>query len=552
MLGSLYLKSVRDRWLGALIGVGSLWLVAVFGMWAYSGIGDDAVDFFDQMPEFYSTLVGISGDAGVTGLMMSMMFNFLGPFVVAGIAVSMGAAAIAGEERDGTMNVLTTAPRSRSRLYASKSAAALTIALAVNLLAWLGYVGTVLLFGETAQGVNVGAATLHVLVVSLLYGAVALAIGAATGQQQLASGIGTAFLVVSFLASGLLPLVEGAEDWAKIFPWHYIGASQPLVDGADWPQLAVLAAVTAAIWLVGWAALVRRDLRSGEGRLSIVARLQDDARVARVLELLRGRGSTRGLLGMAVSDSRAVLMVAGGGMFAMMVVMGPLFNAVSDVVGTFADAFPDEIMAMVGFADYSRPEGWYHGEGLSILAPVAVGVVAIGAGAALAGEERRRTISTLLGGAPLSRAAVAWRRALATLVVSAAVAALTAAGIAAGNAIGGLDMSYARIAATGVLLWGLGAVLGAAAFLAGAVTGQPRIAVGAGTGVAIVGWALTAFAAVNDALEPLARVSPFYYVTWEFPLDNGLYWYQPVVLFGAAAVLAAIGVGAYARRDLRG
>ena len=77
-------------------------------------------------------------------------------------------------------------------------------------------------------------------------------------------------------------------------------------------------------------------------------------------------------------------------------------------------------------------------------------------------------------------------------------------------------------------------------------------AIGAGTGVAIVGWALTAFAAVNDALEPLAHASPFYYVTWHFPLDNGLYWYQPVILFGAAALLAAAGVARYRDRDLRG
>ncbi len=551
MLRTLYLKSVRDRWAGALIGVASLWLVAVFGMWAYAGIGDEATSFFDQMPEFYSTLVGISGDAGVTGLMMSMMFNFLGPFVIAGIAISMGAAAIAGEERDGTMNLLTTAPRSRSRLLGSKSAAILTVAVAVNVLAWAGYMATVLVFGETATGVNVWAATLHVLVVSLLYGALALAIGAATGQQQLASGIATAYLVVSFLASGLLPLVEGWGDWAKIFPWHYINAAQPLTNGADWAQLGVLLAITAALVAAGWAMLLVRDLRSGEGRLPLVARLQDDARVARVLELLRGTTSTRGPLGMALSESRAVLTIAGGGMLVMMTVMGPLFNAVSDVVGQFASAFPDSIMAMVGFADYSRPEGWYHGEGLSILAPVAVGVVAISAGAALAGEERRRTIDVLLG-SPISRGALAWRRALAVLLVSAAAGALTAAGIAAGNLIGGLGMSYPHIAATGVLLTGLGAVLGGVAFLAGALTGVPRIAIGAGTGVAIVGWALTAFAAVNDALVGVAHASPFYYVTWGFPLDNGLRWYEPVVLFGAAAALAAAGVAGYRARDLRG
>jgi ABC-2 type transport system permease protein len=551
MLRTLYLKSVRDRWLGALIGAASLWLVAVLGMWAYSGIGDDALAFFEQMPAFYDSLLGLSADAGVTGLMLSMMFNFLGPFVVAGLAISMGAAAIAGEERDGTIALLATVPRSRTRVFASKAAAMVTIAVGINLVAWTGYAGAATAFGGSTSGINVGAATLHVLVVSLVYGALALAVGAATGRPRLASGIATAYLVVSFLASGLLPMLEGAQDWARVFPWHYIGAAQPMVNGADWGALGVLAAIAVAVAGVGWALLVRRDLRAGEERLPWVARLTADPRVARVATAVRGRTGARGILGLAVGQSRPALVVAGGGLFAMMVVMGPLFTLVSDVVGEFASAFPDSIMAMVGFADYSRIEGWYHGEGLSIVAPVAVAVVAIQAGAALAGEERRRTIAVLLTG-PVSRAGIAWRRVLAMVLVSLAVGALASAGIATGNLVAGLGMSYANIAATGVLLAGLGAVLGAAAFLAGAMAGTTRAAVGAGTGVAIVGWALTAFAAVNDALVPVARASPFYWYSWHFPLDTGMTWYQPAVLFGAAAVLCAIGVAAYRTRDLRG
>ncbi|WP_228372677.1 ABC transporter permease subunit [Demequina maris] len=551
MLRTLYLKSIRDRAASALIGVASLWLVAVFGMWAYAGLGDDAVSFFDEMPAFYTDLIGINGDAGVAGLMLSMMFNFIGPFVVAGIAISMGAATLAGEENDGTMDVLTTAPRSRSRLFSSKGLAALTIALIVNVLAWLGYLLSILAFGDPASGVNIGAATVHVTAVALLYGAFAFALGAATGHQRLASGVSTAFLVLSFFAAGLLPMIDGGEDWAKIFPWYYINGAAPLLNGIDWTQVLVLLAIAAALVVVGWAVYVRRDLVSGAASMPILERLEDDERIARMLELLQGRSSTRGIVGKALSESRAILTIAGGGIFVMTAFMGLMFNLVSDFVGQFADAFPDNIMAMVGFADYSRPEGWYHGEMLSITVPVAVAVAAISAGAALAGEERARTIAVLLG-SPMSRAAVAWQRALAVLAVAGVVAAATTAGIALGNGVAGLGMSYPHILATGVLIWGLGAVLGAAAFLGGAVTGQPRIAVGVGTGVAVIGWALTAFAAVNDALVPLAHVSPYYYYTWELPLDNGLYWYQPVVLFGAAAALFAIGVAGYVRRDLKG
>ena len=43
---------------------------------------------------------------------------------------------------------------------------------------------------------------------------------------------------------------------------------------------------------------------------------------------------------------------------------------------------------MVGFADYSTPTGWYHGEVLSITGPAVFAIVTVGTGVALATEER--------------------------------------------------------------------------------------------------------------------------------------------------------------------
>ena len=551
MLRSLYLKSVRDRWMGAGIGVLSLVAVALMGLWAYAGIGDQAVSFFAEMPAAYQTLLGITADSGVAGLLMSEMFNFMGPFVLAGIAVSMGAAAIAGEERDGTMNVLATVPRSRGRILWSKTAAMMTVVVAACAAVWLGYLAAVAITGLDAGTLDLVAASVHVAAVSMLFGAAALAVGAWTGRQTVASGAGTAFLVISFLGAGLLPLFDGWQNWAKIFPWYYIKASQPLINGVDWSHVALIAAFTAALLVLAWWGVGRRDLRDGATSVSILDRLRMNPALAKELEMLRGTASTRGVVTKSLSEARAVTIVAGGGLFVMLTILGPMFKAVSGFVGQFAQSFPPEMLAMVGFADYSRPEGWYHGEGLSIVAPVAVAVVTISMGMALAGEERRRTISTLLGN-PISRSQVAWRRAFAMLLMGALVGVLAGAGIALGNLIAGLGIDYGNIAAAAALLGALGAVFGAAAFMAGALSGRTSVALGVGTGVAVLGWGVNAFVAINPARDFWAHLSPFYYYGSTFPLDSGMRWTHLLVLVVTAAVLLGVGAWGYVRRDLRG
>lgn len=550
MLRSLYLKSVRDSWLAMGVGVLALFFITWMGLWAYSGV-DEADTYLAQMPDEAVALLGITRESGTTGLMFSTMFGFLTPFVFAGLALSMGASAIAGEERDGTMNVLTSAPRSRGRLLSSKALAALTLLLLGGVVTWVGSVAAAGLAGADADTLDLGAATVHVVAVALVYGALALALGAGTGNRALASGIATGFVVVSFLAAGLMPLFEGWEDAAKIFPWYYINGSQPLVNGIDWGEVAALTGIALALSLVGWWGLARRDLRAGAAHSSLLARVAANRRVAAVLARLQGKGSARGVTAKALSDRRTVTIIATGSLFLLLVALGPMFNALGSTLGDVVASMPDALLAMIGYADYSTPTGWYHGEALSIYAPLVFSVVTIGAGAALAGEEKRRTIGVLLS-APISRLSIASRKLAALVIVGVIAGVVMFTGIAIGNAIPSLGMNVANIASAAALITALGLVIGAAAFAIGGATGSSAAASWGGTGVAVVAWGLNTFVGVNPDLEGLAKVSPFYWALHTHPLDNGMDWTGFAVLMAEAAVLAVVGLWAYRSRDLKG
>ncbi|MFV0633389.1 ABC transporter permease subunit [Demequina sp.] len=551
MLRSVYLKSLRDRWLGAALGVLALFAVAWMGIWAFAGMGDDAVEFIDAMPPAYLSLTGLTSDGGVVGMMMSNMFTFMGPFVIAGLGVSMGASAIAAEESAGTMNILGSMPRSRSRLLASKALAVVTVVLVAGVAASLSYVFAAWLSGESTAGVDLVAATVHMLAVCLLFAAVALTVGAWTGSRSLASGVGVGLIALSYFADGILPLVDGFEDWAKASPWSWIDGTQPLASGVDWTPVLVLVGVSAAVAALGWWGLSRRDLGAGLAKAPMLERLREDPRLGKVVAVLAGRGSTRGIATRALTDLRPILLVACGFAAMQALVLGFLFNAVSEDLGPVVESMPDSILAMVGFADFSTPEGWYYGECLSIVGPVVVAIVAINAGAALAREERDRTASLLLS-LPVSRVAVASRKALAIVTGSLVAGLAISAAIMAGNALAGLGMDPGHILAAGVLLAGLGLVLGGAAFFAGALTGRHSVAVGVGTGLAVVGWGVNAFVPVNPDLADWARLSPFWYVAEGNPLVVGMTWWQLGVLVGVGAALMVAGVLVYRARDLKG
>jgi ABC-2 type transport system permease protein len=90
---------------------------------------------------------------------------------------------------------------------------------------------------------------------------VALALGAGTGRRALASGVAAGVGVFGWLINGFAPLVS-ALDWLRyLSPFYYYAGHDPLTQGIDAGDLAVLGVVAVALAAVGMLAFERRDLR---------------------------------------------------------------------------------------------------------------------------------------------------------------------------------------------------------------------------------------------------------------------------------------------------
>ena len=549
MLANVFTKTIRDRWKAPVIAVASLALLFLFGMMTYRDID---LSVYTNLPEAFRELFGISGDADVAGLAYGAIYGGYGALTVTGIALAMGAASFAGEERNRTIGLLLANPKSRTSVLVSKAASMVVSTAAMTLVLWIVGLVAPALLDVSIAGMHIDALMLHLLAISLFFGFLALAIGAWTGSPGVATGATAGVLFVSFMGAGLFPLVEGIEDLAKAFPWYYLTASKPENNGVDWGHIGVLAA---GIIVFAGAAIVgvnRRDLKDHASGVSLIDRLRDHPLTHKVADRLAGSTRVSRIWIKTASEHQGLLFVVAVLMFAFMgVMLGPMYTLIDEAMASLTEAFSPELLALFGGGDMATPEGWYQIETFGMMAPIAVMVVTVSIGGrALAGEEERNTMGLLLAN-PIRRSTVIYQKTVAMVLFAFVVGFSTWAGVVVGSLLGSLGMSVGNIAATCVLVTLLGLVYGAIALVLGAATGRTGTAIFGATGLALIAFVANGLLPFSESLSGLVKWQPFYYYLSSDPLLNGMNWGHGAVLTVLVILLIALSVVLFQRRDLR-
>jgi len=264
MVRSPWLKALHDQW-RSLAGISVMaGLLGALYVAFYPSIGalGDLQRFIEQLPPALMALFAAQGlDLGSPeGFLNMELFSFVGPLFVMIFAASVAAAATAGEEERGTMDLLLANPIPRWRVVVEK-AWSMTIGLAVISAAML--VG----IAAAAWAVNVemnlwrvAAALASTGLLGLSLGGVALLLGALTGRRMVALGGTLALAVASFFVNGLAPLVDWLESVRpfSVF-YHYVGYD-PLNRGLDPFHAGVLLAIALVGTVAAAVAFEHRDL----------------------------------------------------------------------------------------------------------------------------------------------------------------------------------------------------------------------------------------------------------------------------------------------------
>jgi ABC-2 type transport system permease protein len=265
MLHSVGLKTLRDQRRSLVVWATSV--VLLVGMYAgfYPSFKDSNAynDLVNQMPKALRDLftAGVGGDfSSGAGYVYMEMLSFMAPMLVLLFAIGAGANAIAGEEEKHTLDLLMATPVSRARVVLEKYAAlcagvlAIVAAMAVALVAFGAAAGMGL------HTLNVVASMLHLALLGLVFGAVALLVGSATGRIAWARGIAALLAVVTYLVNGFATSVSWIRPAQKLSPFYQYIGHDPIRHGVSVAAIGIAVTTLSVLLVAAVWAFRRRDL----------------------------------------------------------------------------------------------------------------------------------------------------------------------------------------------------------------------------------------------------------------------------------------------------
>lgn len=265
---SIFFKALRDsRWQVFWYGAGLASLAAVVIV-IYPSYRAQLQNF--ELPEAFKAFFGGVGEYGSPqGFVSAEFFSSWIPALLAIFAIMQGTSALAGEEANGTMELLLAQPVSRRRLVLEKLAAFVVSTGAILGLTCIGWVLSIpfvdidLSLGRTLL------ATFNLAPIVLAFGALSAWAGAAFPDRRLATGFVAMIAVVSYVVDALAQLVDILSPLRWTSAFHYYAGTTVIRDGLDWPKMAVLLGAFFLFSALTLKAFERRDIHVRAGAYSL-------------------------------------------------------------------------------------------------------------------------------------------------------------------------------------------------------------------------------------------------------------------------------------------
>jgi len=266
MANEIALRGLRDHrraLIGWCVGV-SAYVALVASIFPSIESSPEFNDLVENYPDILKSLFGLAEGGNITsgaGYLDVELFSFMLPLLVLVLAIGSGARTLAGEEDVGRLELVLSYPVRRRNAVVAKGTAVACEIVVVCVVAGLTILAFDPLVGLDLSLTNQVSALASLFALGLLYGWLALAVGAAVPSRALAVGIPAGTAAVAYLVSGLHGLAGWLDPFRFLSPFWLVGSS-PLQNGADgWGVLVVVVAAILVL-LAGSLLVERRDLET--------------------------------------------------------------------------------------------------------------------------------------------------------------------------------------------------------------------------------------------------------------------------------------------------
>jgi ABC-2 type transport system permease protein len=260
-----------SRFRGQILGWGlSLGTLAAFMTLFYDTIAEQKENYMKLMSNYPKEMLAFFSTGSVmemftpSGYLNLEFFSYM--TIIIGIFVVLaGSGLLAGDEENGTLDLILAHPVSRSVLFIGRLLAFLVATIAILVLTWLGFVVVV---PRTMMEVSAGALALPLVSlfgILALFGTLALLLSMLLPSQRMAAMTSGILLVACYFINALAKIDDSLEPVAKVLPFKYYRGGLA-IDEMNWGQWAVMLGISALFVLVAWWRFQRRDIRvGGEG-----------------------------------------------------------------------------------------------------------------------------------------------------------------------------------------------------------------------------------------------------------------------------------------------
>ena len=449
-----------------------------------------------------------------------------------------------GEEDRGSLDVLLSLPRRRTRVALEKVAAMWTALLAMGLLiGLLAFAGGRKFGGDFGLGDSL-VFGLNLALICAVIGGLALLISQFTEERGPAAGW-TAGLLLVFIVLDMAHRVIPSSEWiSRLSPLYYYNLSKPLVPsyGANAGAMLLLLALAlllsgAAIWLfahrdVGGTVPLPRWLRLPERRASRALPVGD-------WSLRSVYARSLGMIAMpAFWWTLGIAAFAGWMVFAVQLIESRLSTLLS------GSPTMTNLIRNLGGGDVSVNAGFL--SAMFFFLPLFLMAFAVTQVNRWSADEQDGGLELVLA-TPQSRAAVLLGRFAALGTATVAIAVITLLASAGAAAVVGLNLNAGNLAAATLGMIPLGLLIAAIGYLA---SGWLRTAADTGLlSFVLAFWFFVSFIGPELKLpDATLRLSAFYY--YGTPLLHGLQLTSVLGVLAVAAVALGLGTLRFVRKDI--
>ena len=254
---SVFLKAMRDQlWMVLGFGLGGA-LMAALVLGVYPSYREALAHV--ELPPALQALVGDVDLASAEGFLSAEFFSWI-PALLIVYAIIQGTGALAGEESNGTLDLLLAQPISRTRLFIEKAMSIVVGTLAIVALILPGWVVVYAAAGIDVELGRLLVATVAMAPLMLAFAALSLLAGCLLPTRRDAATAVVAVAVISFFVNSLGQAADLLEPLRPASLFFYFRAENVLVAGVDPAGAGVLLAVAVVAGGLAAAVFRRRDI----------------------------------------------------------------------------------------------------------------------------------------------------------------------------------------------------------------------------------------------------------------------------------------------------